>query len=307
MARIEYFSLPSDHDGLNLSIVTVLPDNGKPKALVQLAHGMSEHKGRYLPFMEFLAGHGFGCIMNDHRGHGESIKSPEDLGYFYEDGAKGVVDDLHQITLYFRKKFPGLKLFLFGHSMGSLAVRAYRINYDRDIDGLIVCGSPGKNPMTAAALLLHRMMVSRKGERYISPLFIKMSVGGYAKKFRDPNTNCAWLSTDRAVVNAYDADPLCGFPFTLNGYGALLSLMQMAYSKARAQNPELPVHFVSGKQDPCMPDIKGFADALRCIEIAGYKKVSCKLYPGMRHEILNETGKQEVYEDLLGVLNYWSN
>lgn len=307
MARKEFFTLPSNHDGLNLSVMTVLPDEGAPKALVQLAHGMAEHKMRYLPFMEFLADHGFGCIMNDHRGHGESIKSPEDLGYFYEDGAAGLVEDMHQITLLFREKFPGLKLFLFGHSMGSLAVRAYRIKYDRDIDGLIVCGSPGRNPAAGVGLMLLQLIANRKGERHISPLFINMTTGSFSKRFPEPDTRSAWLSTNREVVKAFDADPLCGFPFTLNGYGALLTLMQWAYdTKTKAAHPDMPVYFVSGEDDPCMPDKKGFADALKCMQDAGYRDVKCKLYPGMRHEILNEINNQMVYEDLLGILNRWN-
>lgn len=307
MARKEFLTLPSEHDGLNLSVVMVLPDEGMPKGLVQLAHGMAEHKGRYMPFMEFLADHGFGCIMNDHRGHGESVKSPEDLGYFYENGAEGLVNDLHQITLFFREKFPGLKLFLFGHSMGSLAVRSYRAKYDRDIDGLIVCGSPGKNPAAGVGLMLLKMMTQRKGERHISPLFINMTTGSFSKRFPEPDTRSAWLSTNRENVKAFDADPLCGFPFTLNGYGALLTLMQWAYdTKSKAAHPDMPVHFISGEADPCMPDKKGFADAIKCMHEAGYANVTCRLYPGMRHEILNETDNRLVYEDLLGILNRWN-
>lgn len=307
MAKTNYFSLHSEHDGLKLALMTVLPDNGAPKALIQLAHGMAEHKARYIPFMEFLADHGFGCIINDHRGHGESLKSMEDLGYFYKDGAAGLLNDLHQITLYFRAQFPGLKLFLFGHSMGSLAVRCYSQKYAQDIDGLIVCGSPGKNPAAGVGLMLLKMMMHRKGERYISPVFINMTTGSFAKRVPNADSANAWLSTDKDNVAAFESDPLCGFPFTLNGYCALLTLMQWTYnSKFRTCKPDLPIHFVSGEEDPCAPDKKGFDEAIENMRHAGYIHVTYRMYPNMRHEILNETDHQLVFNDLLEILNGWN-
>ena len=166
MSRIETLTIPSHKDGLPLSVCIATPDSGAPKALVQLAHGMAEHKERYLPFMEYLADHGYAALINDHRGHGASVRDPGDLGYFYADGAEVLVEDLHQLTLWFRDRFPGRKLFLFGHSMGSLAVRVYRQRYDGDIDGLVVCGSPGRNPATGMGLILNRAMTAIKGERY---------------------------------------------------------------------------------------------------------------------------------------------
>ena len=303
MPQIKNFTLASEHDGLNLSIVTVLPDNGAPRALLQLAHGMSEHKERYIPFMEFMAENGVGCIINDHRGHGLSVKSPDDLGYFYNDGANGLLKDLNQITHYFRNQFPGLPLILFGHSMGSLAVRAYRLEYEKDIDGLIVCGSPGKNPAAGAGLFLLKLLKALRGERYISRLFISMTTGGFQKRFK--GTDESWLSVNRENVKAFNASPLCGFPFTLNGYEALLKLMKAAYDPKKASNPELPVHFMSGADDPCAPDKKGFDAAVQHMKTGGYRHVSDKFYPCMRHEILNETDRQMVWEDVLAILNGW--
>ena len=306
MPRTEALFIPSDRDGLALSVCTVSPDSGAPAALVQLAHGMAEHKERYLPFMEFLAEHGFASIINDHRGHGASVKSPEDLGYFYAGGADALVDDLHQLTLWFRGRWPGLPLFLFGHSMGSLAVRVYRQRYDGDIDGLVVCGSPGPNPATGAGLLLNRLMTAFRGERYISRLFVSMTTGGFSRAFPDPNTPNAWLSTNQDNVRRYDADPLCGFPFTLNGYRALLTLMRDAYRPVPAGNPALPVHFLSGAEDPCAPDEKGFEAAVKRVMDDGYRNVTAKRYPGMRHELLNHAERQAVYEDLLALFEGWT-
>ena len=305
MPTIDNLTLPSAVDDLPLSVCVVAPEGGEPKALVQLAHGMAEHKERYLPFMEFLAGRGYACVINDHRGHGASVKSPDDLGYFYAGGANALVADMHQLTLWFRAKYPGKKLFLFGHSMGSLAVRVYRQRYDGDIDGLVVCGSPGANPAAGAGLLLNKVMTAFKGERYVSTMFVQMTTGGFAKAHPDPNTKNAWLSTNQDNVRKYDADPLCGFPFTLNGYKALLELMRDAYRPAPAGNPALPVHFISGAEDPCAPDKKGFDDAVACMRRNGYRCVTARQYPGMRHEILNQTQRQLVYDDLLDHFDVW--
>ena len=304
MTKIESFTLSSARDGLPLSVCAALPE-GEIRALVQLAHGMAEHKERYLPFMEYLAENGYASVINDHRGHGGSVRTKDDLGYFYQDGPNALVDDLHQLTLYFKGRHPGKKLFLFGHSMGSLAVRAYRQRYDGDIDGLVVCGSPGQNPATGAGLVLNRLMTLLKGERYRSPMFTAMTTGGYSKAYPNEGSANAWLSANPENVRRYDADPLCGFPFTLNGYRALLELLRDAYRPVSAGNPELPVHFISGAGDPCAPDRKGFEHAVQRMKADGYRKVTSKLYEGMRHEILNETDRQTVYRDLLALFEGW--
>ena len=305
MTNIQTIFLPSAVDDLPLSVCVVAPEGGEPKALVQLAHGMAEHKERYLPFMEFLAGRGYACVINDHRGHGASVKSPDDLGYFYAGGADALVADMHQLTLWFRAKYPGKKLFLFGHSMGSLAVRVYRQRYDGDIDGLVVCGSPGANPAAGAGLLLNKVMTAFKGERYVSKLFVQMTTGGFNKGNPKNGSVNAWLSTNPDNVRAYDADPLCGFPFTLNGYRALLTLMRDAYRPVPAGHPDLPVHFVSGENDPCAPDKKGFDAAVARLKDDGYRHVTAKLYANMRHEILNHAERQIVYDDLLALFDAW--
>ena len=302
MSGIETFTLLSDVDRLPLSVCAATPE-GPVRGLVQLVHGMAEHKERYLPFMEWLAAQGWASVINDHRGHGGSVRGTGDLGYFYEGGADALVKDLHQVTLWFRDRFPGLPLVLFGHSMGALAVRCFAHRYDGDIDGLIVCGSPGPNPATGFGLALNRLMTALRGERYVSRLFVGMTTGGYARRFPDPKTVNAWLSVDQGNVRAYDADPLCGFPFTLNGYRALLTLMKEAYAIVPAGHPDLPVRFISGAEDPCAPDGKGFNAAVAHMRACGYRDVSGKLYPGMRHEILNDIGREGVYADVLAMLN----
>lgn len=294
----EIFTLESRQDGLPLSMLMVRPD-GDVRALVQLAHGMCEHKERYLPFMEYLARQGCLCVMNDHRGHGASVRRAEDLGYFYENGDAALVEDLHQITLWMRERWPGLPLFLFGHSMGSMAVRAYCEDYDRDIDSLVVCGSPGENAAAGIGLALIRLLVLLRGDRHRSKLIHKMTIGAFAARFPDTGHPCAWISKNQANVIAYEADPLCMFSFTLNGNRALLRLMRRAYGlRANPGKPDLPVRFYSGADDPCAPNEKGFWKAVEKMRRAGYTNVEGTLFPGLRHEILNEENREKIFEKI---------
>ena len=304
MLKVETFTLPSEHDGLSLSVTTVVPDT-PPRALVQFAHGMAEHKERYLPVMRFLAENGYACIINDHRGHGASVRDHADLGYFYKDGGRGLVKDMHQLTLWFRGRYPGKKLFLFGHSMGSLAARTYAPQFGRSIDGLIVCGSPGFNASAKAGLVLTRaLQIVHGGQRAQSKLMDRLLNGNFSRRFKG-GSPFAWLSANPDNVAAYEADPLCGFPFTINGYRALLNLMLAAYDPRTSIRRNLPVHFMSGEDDPCAPDRAGFDAAIQNIRDRGCTQVSGKMYHGLRHEILNENSK-EVYDDLLALLDGWS-
>lgn len=297
MSKIEDTKIVSKHDGLSLAVMTVVPDS-PPVALVQFVHGMAEHKERYLPVMTFLAANGCACIIHDHRGHGGSIREPGDLGYFYKDGGRGMVRDTHQITLWFRAKFPGVPLTLVGHSMGSLVARDYAPRYGRDIDGMILSGSPGENPAAKAGLALTDILtVVHRSRRAHSLLMDALITGIFSKRFKKEG-RFAWLSANPANYAAYEADPLCGFGFTLNGYRALLNLMQAAYNTKLSIRRGLPVHFMSGEDDPCAPDRKGFDAAVENIRKRGCANVTSKMYPGLRHEIFNE-GVQEVFDDLL--------
>jgi len=300
----EFLTLNSAQDGLGLSLMLLRPE-GEVRAIVQIAHGMCENKERYLPFMRYMADKGCLCAINDHRGHGSSVKTADDLGYFYENGDIALVNDLRQISLYLKQQNPGAPLVLLGHSMGSLAVRAYADMYGSEIDALAVCGSPGKNPAAGAGLFLISALKLFFGERHRSKLMETLTTGAFSKRFPDPEHPFTWLSTDMEKVIAYEADPLCGFRFTLNGYRALLKLMQRAYSlSAPPKNPNLPVFFYSGADDPCAPDEKGFRFAVNAMKEAGYSKVSGRMFPGMRHEFLNERGNEAlldtIFSDIFG-------
>lgn len=299
MATVNTFTVNSRFDGLPLACMSVLPE-GEPIALVQFAHGMAEHKERYLPLMTYLAEAGFACLINDHRGHGASVRDQKDLGFFYEKGDVALVEDLHLLSESFKNKFPGEKLFLVGHSMGSFAVRAYAAKYGSEIAALVISGSPGYNSAAPVALALIALIRLFRGERAKSPFLDRLLNGTFAKNFPG-DSDFLWLSANRENVAAYDADPLCGFPFTANGYRALVRLMCAAYDKRKPIRRDLPVLFLSGADDPCAPNRAGFDAAVENFKLRGCALVDGKMYPGLRHEIFNEQS-DEPRADLLAFL-----
>ena len=292
MSRTEFFTLISLQDGLPLSLVQVAPE-GEIRVLVQLAHGMSEHKERYLPFMQFLAERGCLCVLHDHRGHGASVRSEAERGDPGPDGDIAMVEDIHQIGLWMRQRHPGKKLVLLGHSMGSLAVRAYCEDYAGEIDALGVLGCPAKNPLLGPGLLLTAVLGRILGPDYRSARLQRMIVGSFGRKF--PDHPYAWLSANRDNYLAFARDPLCRFIYSVNGCRALLMLMRRTYSLKHGRR-DLPVRFYSGADDPCVLGEKGFVRAMESMKNAGFEDVQGVLFPGMRHEILNETDKQQVFE-----------
>lgn len=293
-------SIASENDGLNLSVMAVLPEEKPCRTVVQLVHGMCEHKERYLPFMEYLAKNGYASVIHDHRGHGRSVKSKSDLGYTYGGGARAIVDDILTVNRKVRSHFSDVPLILFGHSMGSLAVRAFAAEHDDCMDMLIVCGSPAKNPARSFGEALARLEMAVRGARHRSRLLEALSFGSYAAKFAGEKDKQAWLCSDPEVVKAYEESELCGFTFTDDAYLALFGLMKRAYDGKRwnCTNSRMPVLFVAGAEDPCIGGVRGFAKAVRAMRHAGYLDVKGKLYPGMRHEILNEREKEQVYRDI---------
>ena len=303
---MEKFTIPGASDNVQLSTLVIAPES--PKAVFQLVHGMAEHKERYIPLMNYLSEKGYACVINDLRGHGESVASQEDLGYMGKGGMRGLVDDVHNVTNWAKEQYPGLPVFLLGHSMGSMIVRSYLKRYDKDIDGLIVCGSPSNNPAAGLGNFLAGCIGLFKGQRHRSEFLADLSTGSYDKRFKADGLKNAWLSTNRANVQAYNNDPLCGFTFTVNGYrNGLFRLMQDIYSPKgwTVSHPELPVHFIAGSDDPCIVSIRKFSEAVSFIRARGYREVTSQVYPGLRHEILNETGREDVFRDILARLESW--
>lgn len=303
--RQEILTLYSKCDGLPLSVAIFAPDtDDEIKGIFQISHGMAEHKERYFPFMEYLASRGYAAVINDHRGHGASVRSKDDLGYFYDESGCYITEDLHQITQDIKTHLPGKPVYLFGHSMGSLVVRNYIKKYDDRIAKLIVCGSPSKNPLIGAALMLTAIMKAFKGDKYRSGIIQELAFGAYLKNIDKPISKNAWLSANGENVKKYDSDELCGYVFTLNGFRNLFLLMKRIYLSDGwdLKNRELPIFFIAGSDDPVIASEAKWNESQGFLRKIGYTKVKGKLYRGARHEILNEDIKEEVYDDILGFI-----
>ncbi len=284
-------------DGLKLDVYITEPEN--VKGVFEIVHGMAESKERYYDFMRFLTNLGYVCVIHDIRGHGNSVHSHDDWGYFFDSTGSYVLEDAHDIGMYYKNKYK-VPLYLFGHSMGSLIVRGVIKKYDKDYDKLIVCGSPSANPSTKFAIILVKTMIRMKGERYRSPFIQNLALGAYNKRFNEnvPNT---WLSVNRENVEKYNADPKCGFTFTLNGFLNLFKLMDFVYDAKgwQKKNLDLPILFLAGEFDPCIESIEKWNEAQGFLKQIGYKNIDHIMYPNMRHEILQETNHQDVYEDII--------
>ncbi len=297
----ENIKIISDQDSLELDCLLIKP-NKEIKAIVEIAHGMNEHKERYIDFMKFLAKNGYASFIHDHRGHGKSIKNNNDLGYFYEENASYVVEDLHQINEYLKNKFKDKKIILFGHSMGSMIVRKYISKYAHTIDGLIVCGSPSKNDASKLGLNVVKLLKSIKGERYRSEFVKKLMFGGFDKKGSEPNS---WVCHNKEILKLYNEDELCQYTYTLNGYENIIKLMIDIYNPKiyNRNNLDLPIYFIAGNDDPVIKSKKDFNEAINFLKKIGYHNIDNTLYDDMSHEILNEINNNLVYGDILNWLN----
>ena len=291
----------SEVDKLEVDGLLIQPES-EIKGVVQLAHGMNEHKERYIDFMKYLAENGYACFINDHRGHGKSLKNEEDIGYFYENEAEAVIEDLYQITKYLKEKFKSKKIILFGHSMGSMIVRKYITKYDNEIDGLIVCGSPSKNPNAKIGLAIVKTIEIFKGERYRSRFVKKLMFNGYDK---NKNLKNSWICNNKEVVKEYNEDGLCQFDYTLNGFENIIRLMIDIYNHKlyEKSNLELPIYFIAGSDDPVIESEKKWYRAQEFLKNMGYTNINSKLYKNMSHEILNELENKTVYKDILEWIN----
>ena len=300
----ENLVINSKCDNLPISITIFIPEK-KIKGIFQISHGMAEHKERYYNFMKFLTNNGYITIINDHRGHGKSVKSMDDLGYFYDTKAEYIIEDLHQITLYIKNRFPDKKIVLFGHSMGSMVVRKYLKKYDKDIDKLIVCGSPSKNSFSNIGIIVSKFIGMIKGDNYRSKFIHKMAFGNYNKKLKKVVSQNSWVCANENSVEKYDKDELCGFIFTTNGFENLFKLMENIYNSNGwlLNNKEIPIFFIAGSDDPVIINKEKWLQSQEFLRRLGYLNISNKLYDGFRHEILNETKGQVVYKDILDFIN----
>lgn len=298
----EEFYFTSSCTDTKIHAVEYKPE-GEVAAILQISHGMVEFIERYEHFAKFMNENGILVVGNDHLGHGKSVNSKEDYGYFCKENGNGVlIKDLYRLTEITKEKYPNVAYFLLGHSMGSFYARQYLFEYGSSLDGAIIMGT-GFQPKILVKLgkLLAKTLAAFKGWRYRSEFVNNMAFGSYNKHFKPARTKMDWLSKDEKNVDDYLADERCTFIFTLNGYYNMFAGIERLYDKTLLNKmpKDLPVFFVSGSEDPVGEFSKGVKRAYRSFKDVGMKNVSIKLYEKGRHEILNDTEKDEVYRDIL--------
>ena len=295
-------------DGTPLHVFRWSPDAGAaPKAVVQIAHGMAEHSARYARFAEVLTAAGYAVYAQDHRGHGQTAGVLKRAGFFAEhDGWSTVVEDMYAVTRTIREEQPGLPIFLFGHSMGSMLSRTYAIRHGAELDGLILSGTGGDPGMLGKVGQVVALVEAKvRGKGTASPLLDKLSFGNFNKPFEPARTPFEWLSRDPAEVDAYIADPWCGFVCTAGMFQDLLSGIALINADSQvARIPQgLPIYLFSGAEDPVGDKTKGVQQVVDQFRRLGIKDVFVRFYLGARHEVLNETNRDEVMADVVDWLD----
>ena len=284
----------------------------KPRGVVQLIHGMAEHIGRYDDFARFLADAGYLVAGHDHIGHGDTAGAPEHRGVIdAEGGADAMIEDAQMLRLLVSQQVAsGTPYFIFGHSMGSLVLRSYLPRYGSGLAGAIICGTANEPvAVSRAGNLAARAIARVRGDDYRSNLLHALADGAYSRAITDARTPFDWLSRDPAVADAFMADEACGFMFGAGAYATLTELAHRANDSATYRDTphDLPLLFVSGDADPVGKCGRAVADAAESMEAAGAEDLTLRLFSGMRHEILNEIGKEEVYDFILEWINLKSD
>ena len=303
MAIVSEYFFPSSNGKTLIHVHQWTPVGREIRGVVQIAHGVAEYAARYTPFARYLCDHGFVVVANDHLGHGQSVIEGCPMVYLGEqDGWWHMVDDMEQLRKRTAKVFSGKPYFLFGHSMGSFLARTHLIRYPGMLDGCVICGTGHQSAvMVSGGKLIADKEIKRLGRKAYSVKADQLAFGAYNKRFAPNRTQFDWLSVNEANVDAYIADPLCGGKTTLGLFRDMLDGLSYItkQSNINKMDKELPVYFISGDQDPVGDMGKGVQKAHECFKKAGIRDLSIKLYHGLRHEILNETGKQYVYRDVL--------
>ncbi|SCX03763.1 Lysophospholipase, alpha-beta hydrolase superfamily [Lachnospiraceae bacterium YSD2013] len=297
----EDFQFESRDNLTKLHAVRWIPDDRKPKYILQIVHGMAEHVDRYEAFAEYMTGKGIMVTAEDHLGHGKSITDKGPGFFCKQDPATVIVRDVHRLKKMNQEAYPGVPYFILGHSMGSYMLRNYLCRYGKGIDGAIIMGT-GMEPKFRVLGLKAIIAVSTLLGKYYKPckLADKAATGAYQKRIKNPRTPFDWLTKDEAIVDKYIADPLCGFTFTGNGFKTLAETIWRLYKDSYVSKMPVTLRtfIISGSEDPVGNYGAGPKKVYESFLAQGMQRVQFKLYEGDRHEILNETDKETVYEDI---------
>lgn len=288
-------------DGTTLAVRTTLPA-GPVRGVVQILHGMAEHAGRYDRLAGELADAGLAVVAHDQRGHGAT--SPTSLGHVADrDGWGLLVEDALTVGELARAQHPGAPLVLLGHSMGSLVARTLAAKDSRTIDGLVLSGTvalPGRLERVAG-LTIARASCRLRGPGRPARLLDRVLNGGFNRAFKPARTSFDWLSRDEAVVDDYIADPAAGFVCSNGFYVDLFTGLGQAFDRGGVASvrSDLPIHLLAGEEDPVGDRGGVVADVAASYRRAGVRDVTTRLYSGGRHEMFNETSREEVVADLI--------
>ena len=303
MSVNQEFRFPSADGTTTLYGRTWAPEHGAPRAVLQLVHGIAEHIGRYDRFARFMSDHGYLVCAEDHLGHGNTPENAEDLGYTADkDGWVKMTDNVRALHERIAPQYPGIPYFILGHSMGSFLTRSYLIRYPGTVDACALLGT-GQQPESVlkAGLAACRLEQIRLGKRGRSKLLQSLCFGAYNSQFKPNRTESDWVCSVDEVVDAYIADPFCQVMPSVTLMRDMLTgirFNQQAENLAK-MDKTTPVFFLSGDQDPVGSNGKGVRAAYQSFLDAGCSHVRLKLYPGGRHEMLNEHNWQDVYDELL--------
>lgn len=295
-----------DSEGITIYVTKWIPEE-QPKAVIQIAHGMAERRGRYERFGEFLTRNGFAVYINDHRGHGETAGSVENLGYLGEnDGFHSMVQNMKELNNIIKEDYPKTPIFLFGHSMGSFLSQKYISLYGKELQGVILSGTNGKaGAILNLGVLIANIEMKMHGTRRKSERLNKLSFGNYNKGFKPNRTEFDWLSSDDKEVDKYIEDEYCGTVFTNSFYYYFLKGLKDIH-KSEVMNKiskDLPIYIFAGSKDPVGNNGKGIVNLYKMYKNIGINNVEYKIYENGRHEMLNEVNRDEVMNDVVNWLN----
>lgn len=295
------FTVPSSDGIHNLHGVSWLPE-GEVRAVVQICHGMVEYIERYEELAVYLAERGYAVFGHDHLGHGHSVNSQEELGFFAEEqGNVYVIKDMHRVTRKAVSAYPSAPVYLIGHSMGSFFLRKYLTIYGTEINGAILCGTGyHSRGLITCAKLAAGLVVLFGGKHKRSQLLYSLTLGAADKAFADEKLKNAWLSKNRENVERYNQDPLCSFRFTAGAYRDFFRILaDLSFERGFEAVPrDLPVLLIAGEKDPIGDMGEGVKKVASVFERMNMQDVTVKLYPQDRHEIFNEEDREKVFEDV---------
>ena len=299
------FKIKGRHS-IELSCLKVLPKKD-PKAIVQIFHGMGEHKDRYIPFMEYLAENGYAVYAHDHRKHGKSVFTEEEYGIFSKDDIwNDVIDDCYFVSRRVMKDLPGVPLFVLGHSMGSIIARGFLQEYPLVAKKAIIMGTlpPYSLTKALAPMILSWVLKVFTSKTKRSLFLANLLNKGMQPEYQIPRTEFDWLTTDDEIVDKYIADPLCGYAYTPQFYNQFFrGIVAVNKSNNISKTKHIPILFISGDADPVGEKGVGVKDVYRQYNGHGYTQLTLELVKDSKHEVLNEVTKLSTYKFILDWLD----